>query len=255
MHLNWPKNYNLLTFKSLDSTNSEALRIAASGARGDFVILSSEQTSGRGQKWRRWVSIPSNLHASILLDSNVDPKRHPQLSFVVANAMYESIASLVKKHKLALDIKLKWPNDVLINGKKVAGILLESINLKDKNYVIIGFGVNVMKAPAKTGRAVTSLFDEGIKLQHSDEFLNIVISKFDKLYTQWRLDNNFIKTRKNWLRRAYNLNKLIIVDDGVRCVSGIFKEIDFDGAMRLQLASGQFCNLVAGEVLINEEAK
>ena len=253
--MNWLKNYNLLTFESLDSTNSEALRMAASGSIGDFIILSREQTGGRGQKGRKWVSIPSNLHASILLDSNVDPKRHPQLSFVIANAMYESIASLVTKYKLALDIKLKWPNDVLINGKKVAGILLESISFRCKNYVIIGFGVNVMKAPVKIGRAVTSLFDEGIKLKHSDEFLNIVMSKFDKLYTQWQLDNNFIKTRKSWLRRAYNLNKVIIVDDGVSRISGIFKEIDSDGSMRLQLASGQFCNLVAGEVLINEEAK
>jgi BirA family biotin operon repressor/biotin-[acetyl-CoA-carboxylase] ligase len=255
MHLNWFKNYNLLTFESLDSTNSEALRLASSGASGDFIILSREQTGGRGQRGSEWVSISTNLHASILLDSNSDPKRHPQLSFVIANAMYEAIAAFAAKYKLALDIKLKWPNDVLIGGKKVAGILLESINFKDKNYVVVGFGVNVMETPTKLGRPVTSLFAEGIKLQHSDEFLFMLINKFDKLYTQWKLENNFVKTRKNWLKRAYNLNKVITVDDGVRRISGIFKEIDLYGALRLQLASGQFYNLVAGEVLIDREAE
>ena len=255
MHLNWLENYNLLTFETIDSTNSEALLLASSGVSGDFVILSREQTGGRGQKGREWVSISGNLHASILLVSNADPKRHPQLSFVIANAMYESIATFAAKYKLALDIKLKWPNDVLIGGKKVAGILLESIKFKDKNYVVVGFGVNVMKAPTNIGRAVTSLFDEGIQFQHSDEFLFMLINKFDKLYKQWKLENNFVQTRKNWLKCAYNLRKVITVDDGASRISGIFKDIGFDGALRLQLASGQVHNVVAGEVLIDREGK
>ena len=255
MHLHWLENYNLLTFDTLDSTNSEALRLASAGVSEDFVILSREQTGGRGQRGRDWVSISGNLHASILLNSNADPKKHPQLSFIIANAMYESIATFAAKYKLALDIKLKWPNDVLISGKKVAGILLESINFKGKNYVVVGFGVNVMEAPINIGRTVTSLFDEGIELQHSDEFLFTLINKFDKLYKQWQLENNFVNTRKNWLKRAYNLNQVITVDDGVRRISGIFKEIDIYGALRLQLASGQFYNLVAGEVLTNMEGK
>ena len=253
MQLNWLKNYSLLTFETVDSTNSEALRLASSGASGNFIILSREQTGGRGQKGREWVSIAGNLHASILLDSKSDPKKHPQLSFVIANAMYESIAALAAKHKLSLNIELKWPNDVLINGKKVAGILLESISFERKNYVVVGFSVNIMEAPNALGRPVTSLLDEAIKFGHPDEFLNILMDKFDKLYKQWCVENNFVKTRKNWMRRAYNLNKVITVDDGVRRISGVFKEIDFNGAMRLKLASGQLYNLVTGEVLTDEE--
>ena len=79
------------------------------------------------------------------------------------------------------------------------------------------------------------------------------MAKFEKLYTQWKLDNNFIKTRKDWMRRAYNLNKVIIVDDGLRRISGVFKEIDFDGSMRLQLAGGQYCNVASGEVLFQDD--
>jgi len=255
MQLNWLKNYNLLKFETVDSTNSEALRLASSGVSGNFVILSQEQTGGRGQKGRQWVSISGNLHASILLDSNVDPKRHPQLSFVIANAMYDSVAKLAAKHKLSLNIELKWPNDVLIGGKKVAGILLESISFANKNYVVIGFGVNVMEAPISLDRPATSLFDEGIELDNPDEFLSILMSKFEKLHTRWCADNNFVKTRKDWMRRAYNLNKLIVVDDGVRRISGIFKGIDFNGTMQLELTGGQLCNLVAGEVLTGKEDK
>ena len=255
MQLNCLKNFNLLKLETVDSTNSEALRLASSGVSGNFVILSKGQTGGRGQKGRSWVSISGNLHASILLDSSVDPKRHPQFSFVIANAMYDSMAALAAKYKLSLNIGLKWPNDVLISGKKVAGILLESITFNNKNYVVAGFGVNVMEAPIFLDYPVTSLFDEGIELDNPDEFLNILMSNFEKLYTRWCVDNNFEKTRKDWMRRAYNLNKLITVDDGMRRISGIFRGINFDGMMQLELANGKFCNLVAGEVLTDKEDK
>jgi BirA family biotin operon repressor/biotin-[acetyl-CoA-carboxylase] ligase len=252
MQLDWFKGYNLIYFEEIDSTNSEALRIASSGTSGDSIILASNQTGGRGSKGRYWTSIPGNLHASILLESKVSLKKNSQLSFVIANAVFEAISYLAKLQNIKLDMKMKWPNDVLINEQKVAGILLESISIKEKNYVVIGFGINLMHAPVLDNKT-TCLTDLGIKINSTDEFLNVLMGKFEKLYQQWKLDNNFIKTRKNWLRRAYNLNKVITIDDGARRISGVFKEIDLDGAMRLQLASGQYCNIVAGEFLSQED--
>ncbi|MDC0865026.1 biotin--[acetyl-CoA-carboxylase] ligase [Rickettsiaceae bacterium] len=254
MQFAWLKDYNLLTFETIDSTNSEALHLANSGTSGDFVISSRKQTAGRGKKGRAWVSLEGNLHASILLDSKVDPKRHPQLSFVIANAMYDSIVETIRSSNgrskvSSSDITLKWPNDVLIKGKKLCGILLESIKVRDKNYVVIGFGVNIKASPRDLDYSTTSLNEEGINIEIPDEFLNILMNRFDKLYKQWIIDDNFLSIRENWMKRAYNLNKVVTVDDGVRRVSGIFKEIDFDGAMRIQLASGQICSLSAGDVL------
>ena len=249
MKLTWLKTYNLLIFETVDSTNSEALRLASSGASGDFVILAHSQTAGRGRRGQGWVSIIGNLNSSILLDSPVDPKRHPQLSFVAANAMYEAIATLAAKHNLNLNIELKWPNDVLIDGKKVAGILLEAISFAGKNYVVIGIGANVMASPI-IDRPVTCLSDQGIKLDNPDELLDILMNKFHDLYSQWQMDNSFVRTRNDWTSRAYNLNKNIAVDDGVQRISGIFKGIELDGSMRLQLISGEVINLVAGEVAI-----
>lgn len=250
MQFSWLEDYNLLIFETIDSTNSEALNLANSGTSGNFVVFSRKQTAGRGSKRKSWVSIEGNLHASILIETQVDPKKYPQLSFVIANAMYDSIAELAKSNKLdSVDIALKWPNDVLIKDKKVAGILLESINVKGKNYIVIGFGVNIKVAPTELDCPATCLSDEGIKIDNPDEFLNILMNKFNKLYKQWIIDDNFIATRKNWMKRAYNLNKVITVDDGVRRISGMFKEIDFDGSMRLQLASGQMCNISSGDII------
>ena len=252
MKLNWLKNYSILSFESLDSTNSEGLRLANSSARGDFLILGQEQTGGRGQRGREWVSLHGNLHASILLESRADPKSHPQLSFVIANAMYASLAELAAKHRLSMNIELKWPNDILINGKKVAGILLESISLANKISVVIGFGVNIRQAPSDLDRPATSLLNEGIILEKPDEFLNILMNRFDKLYARWRVEKSFTDTRKYWMRHAYNLNKQVTIDDGTRSVSGIFREIDLDGAMRLELPNGQFCTIYAGEIIMDE---
>lgn len=250
MKLDWLKRYNLLIFDVVDSTNSEALRLASSMPAGDFVIITREQTGGRGQKGNSWISVEENLHMSILLTSSANPKDHPQLSFLAANALYDSIKYLAKERGVNLDIKLKWPNDVLVGGRKVAGILLESISFDDKNYVVIGFGVNVMEAPKiDAGYKSTSLSDEGITLNHADEFMNILVNKFDKLYRQWYAHASFMKTRKDWLRRAYNLNKIITIDDGLHRVSGIFKEIDLDGAIVLQLNDGQFSTINSGTII------
>lgn len=179
----------------------------------------------------------------------MDFKRHPQLSFVIANAVFEALTSLIQEKKVNLDIKLKWPNDILINGKKVGGILLESISLFNKNYVVIGVGINIMEAPANVTFPATSLYDEGLVLENSDELLDLIMRKFDKLYKRWIADNNFIRTRRDWMRRAYNINKVITIDDGNSRVSGTFKEIDLDGSIRIQLAGGQLYNLAAGDVL------
>lgn len=251
MKLDWLRNYNLITFEEIDSTNSQALRMASSGASGDFIILSKIQTGGRGTKGRYWNSVAGNLYASILLESKFSPKKNSQLPFLIANAVYEAVKYFANKQNLQLNMKLKWPNDVLIDDKKLAGILIESISIKEKHYVIIGVGVNILYAP-KVDRKTVSLKGIGIEINNPEDFLNILMSKFETLYQQWKLENNFARTRKDWMRRAYNLNKVITIDDGTRRISGIFKDIGLDGAMRLQLESGQYCNVVSGELVKND---
>ncbi|PCJ24832.1 MAG: biotin--[acetyl-CoA-carboxylase] ligase [Rickettsiales bacterium] len=248
MTLNWLESYNLLTLDKIDSTSAEAQRLARSSAEEDYVIISKEQSAGKATKGREWDSKPGNLYSSILISSKLGLERIPELSFLVANAVYDAITSLAISQEVELDIKLKWPNDVLINGKKTAGILLESIFVKDRHYVMIGIGVNLLHAPNHLNCPVTSLFDEGVHPGGAREFLNSLMTNFHRLYSGWLSDNNFAKTRSDWMGRAYNLNKVITIDDGLRRTSGVFKEISFDGSMVMQLASGQFCSLASGEI-------
>jgi BirA family biotin operon repressor/biotin-[acetyl-CoA-carboxylase] ligase len=187
---------------------------------------------------------------SILLNNITgNPERNPQLSFVIANAMYESIKFLAQDKNSALDIKLKWPNDVLVNERKIGGILLESISFGKQTHIVIGLGVNITEAPITVSFPATSLYDQGIILNHPDEFLNVLMNKFEVLYNNWRKDNNFIKTRDEWMSRAYNINKVITIENNHRRFSGIFKGIGLDGSMLLELSSGEICKFTTGNVL------
>jgi BirA family transcriptional regulator, biotin operon repressor / biotin---[acetyl-CoA-carboxylase] ligase len=247
MKLDWIKKYNLVTFAEIDSTNSEALRIASKNLRGDFVILAKTQTGGRGTKGRSWSSFKGNLHMSILLQTDFALERNLQLPFLTANAVFEAISYFAKQENVAVNMKLKWPNDILIDNEKVAGILLEQINLNRKNYVVIGIGLNIDKFPEIEQNA-TCLRDHNIHCKDPETFLHVLMAKFDKLHTKWKTTDSFVEIRKDWMKRAYNLNKIIVINDGVRRISGIFKDIDSNGAMRLELANGDYCSIIAGDI-------
>lgn len=247
--LNWLNRYTLIVLEEIDSTNSEACRIAKSKVQGNYVILSKRQLSGRGTKKRKWCSLEGNVHTSILIQTHFDIKKNLQLPFLVANVVFETIYHFAKEHSIQLNIQLKWPNDVLINNKKVAGILLESLLTHNKSYIIIGIGVNIEEVP-NIDAAVTCTKEWGICIESPSYFLYILMTKFDTMYNQWIVDNNFVVTRQNWIRHAYNLNKPITVDDGCSKISGVFKDISLDGTLRLEVNSGEYCNIFAGEVLL-----
>lgn len=251
MYLPWLRSYNLLILDEIDSTNSEAVRLAKTGIAGNFVILASSQTMGRGRHGKHWYSEPGNLYVSLLLDKNIIVGKQPQLSFVTALAVYETIEYLAKKSKVKLDIKLKWPNDVLINSGKVAGILLESINLGQKNYLIIGLGINIKTNPQNIDQLSTNLTTEGgIAGENLIGVLNIFMHHFEQHFLDWQ-HQGFIKVRLNWLKRAYKLKELITIDDGSTRISGIFQDIDVTGAMMVRDNYGLVHTLSVGEVFFN----
>lgn len=238
----WLKNYDLLTFESVDSTNSEALRLAQKGLKNNMVIVANTQTAGRGRKGRVWISSSGNLNATILLKSKLPPSSYIQLPFLIANVVRDSIMSFSRDQRKDLKIELKWPNDIFIDGKKVAGILLESINLQGESKIIIGIGVNIEKVHESLQERASSLKDFGISLENPGEFLNILMNNFDEVYSEWLAHQDFVKIRKEWLKNAYNLGKVITIDDGKTRVSGVFKDIDSEGAIRLQLPNGEICS-------------
>lgn len=253
MKLEWLNDYNLLAFEEIDSTNSEALRIASFGAIDDLVVTAKTQTGGKGSKGRAWISMVGNLHASILLASDIDIKKHSQLCFLAANALQNTLCLIAKAQNIELDIKLKWPNDVFIGKKKLAGILVESISFNKRNYVVIGIGVNILCSPTDTIVHATSLLAEGIVIASTEHFLHLFMTSFNKLYKQWTQERNFIKTRQEWMKHALYLNEIVTIEDGNMRVSGIFKDIDLEGAIRLQRAQGEaLYNFRTGSLLLKE---
>lgn len=139
---NWPDGYGLKAFEELDSTNEEARRLAAAGEPGPLWLTTTRQTSGRGRRGRSWEMVEGNLAATLLIRPARDSREWPQLSFVAAIAAADMAAHFAPGSRIAV----KWPNDVLADGRKLAGILLESAG----DALAIGIGVNLKAHPMDT---------------------------------------------------------------------------------------------------------
>src|SRR3989304_3481056 len=136
-----------ITYETLGSTNAEALALARTGERGPLWITAATQTAGRGRRGNSWTSPPGNLYATPLIADPSAPEHAPQLSFVAALALHDAITECAAQ--LGPMLKVKWPNDLLIGGAKVAGILIEGES-EPAFAVAIGIGVNCAAHPAAT---------------------------------------------------------------------------------------------------------
>jgi len=244
MYLKWLQQYNLLVFEEIDSTNNEAKRLIKSGALDRLVIWSKQQTDGRGRYGRNWSSQEGNLYMSVLLPVQCSLAKAAQLSFVMGLSVYDVISGLAKKQKIKLDINLKWPNDILISGMKIGGILLESLPEEDTGWVVLGLGLNVENTPDVENS--TSLKDLGIK-GNVGHALGMVMNKFDYYHNLWTI-YGFSKIRQMWIKRAYKLGEVVTISDMKNRISGVFETIDKDGAMKIKLASGEKYSMSTGEI-------
>lgn len=240
--MSWKEKYKLLIFNEIDSTRLEAIRIAQTIPEQNYIILAKTQTNGRGRQGRTWQSILGNLHVNILLKHNIDLNYLPQLSFVIAIAVYKTISSLPSKSKN--NIKLKWPNDILINNKKISGIILETLNNNGNQYLSVGIGINIIDSPANIDQVTTNLVNENIEISDIEGLLNLLMTNIDKYFILWKTEG-FSKIRQFWLKRAYNINERIAVNYSSGKVTGIFTGIDYNGSMRILLDSGEVITLLA----------
>ena len=155
-----PEGYRLLRYDTIGSTNDAAKALARAGAAEGTLVWAGEQTAGRGRRGRGWVSPPGNLYLSLIMRPAVAPARAAQLGFVAALALAEGVGALCGP---ALEIRCKWPNDILVAGRKLAGILLES-EITDGDaidFVVIGTGTNLASQPSGVEYPATSLAEQG----------------------------------------------------------------------------------------------
>ena len=226
------------------STNVEIRERALAGETGPLWIAARRQTSGRGRRGRPWQSLEGNLFASGLYVIDRPPAQAAQLSFVAALAVAAVCdAALGDKART----RLKWPNDVLVDGRKVAGILLESGAAPAGGlWLAIGIGVNLCDAPDDVERPATSLEQAGARLDR-EAAMALLAQAFEQKFQLW-MQNGFGAVRDQWLTRAHGLGERCLVRLAQETLDGVFGDLGPDGALRLDLASGQHRYISAGEV-------
>jgi BirA family transcriptional regulator, biotin operon repressor / biotin---[acetyl-CoA-carboxylase] ligase len=240
-----PGGYRLRHYEAVGSSNDEAKALARAGAAGGTLVWADEQTAGRGRRGRAWASPPGNLYLSLLLRPDAPPTGIAQLSFVAALGLGDALGEVAGP---AFEWRCKWPNDLLVNGKKLAGILLESETSAGGrvDFVVIGIGVNLVSAPAGAEYPATSLAAEGIRGISPAMLLAAVVRHFDRWLGRWQ-ESGFALVRKAWLARAAGLGEPIRVRLERTTLTGRFVDLDGDGALVLDATDG--CRrIAAGEV-------
>jgi BirA family biotin operon repressor/biotin-[acetyl-CoA-carboxylase] ligase len=240
--------HRVLVHAQLDSTNSEALRLARAGERGPLWIVAREQSAGRGRRGRTWISAPGNLTASLLLTETLTPAVAATLGFAACLAVHEACVALAPGLRFAL----KWPNDVLADGGKVAGILLESETCGAGLALVAGFGINLAATPEGTEFPAASLAGLGHTVPAEAMFAALTDACTGFLET-WQSGQGFGEIRRLWLDRARGIGQPISVRIGGRVESGIFETLDEQGRLMLRTASGSVA-VSAGDVFFSDAA-
>lgn len=232
------KNFTIHQFDELESTNKTAFELANLRKIFDCeIILAKKQTAGKGRKNRNWSSAEGNLYFSLVLQPKISIEKISLISFVAAVALRLTTEEIFADKKNQPKISLKWPNDLLIDDKKCAGILLESkLNQKDCEFVILGIGVNTHSNPDNVIFPVTNLKKFNIEIT-PEKFLEKFLDQFEKIYKNF-LDYGFSGTRQLWLNNAYKLKEEISLKIDEEEISGIFEDLDEAGNLILQSSSG-----------------
>ncbi|RBP09106.1 BirA family biotin operon repressor/biotin-[acetyl-CoA-carboxylase] ligase [Roseiarcus fermentans] len=210
--------------ETVDSTNEEARRRAFAGDAGNLWIVAAAQTAGRGRRGRAWVSPTGNLHASALLIDPCPQARSPQLGFVAGVALAKAAEDVG-----AGSARLKWPNDLVVDGAKCAGMLLEAAALPDRRIAcVVGVGVNCAHAPEGVGYPTAAL--AGGAVAASDLFRRLA-ARFAEALDLWARGENFAAIRAAWLERAAGVGALVRIEDARGRREGAFLGLDADGRL------------------------
>ena len=217
---------------ALGSSNDRAMDCAVAGMDRHWVIV-DQQTGGRGRQGRVWESPPGNLYASLALVDPCAMALSPQLGFVAGLATQQALASLTP---FGARLRLKWPNDVLLDGAKLSGQLLEGRSQSGHLCVVIGIGINLRHHPDQTPYPATDLLQAGVELTPSS-VLHALCDEFSTLLGLWSQGLGFSAIRQRWLERAAYLERPIEVRTERGPLKGLFKGLDAEGRLLLQVAS------------------
>lgn len=240
MSTEWPAGYGKRILASTDSTNAEAARIAPE-LTGPEWILALEQTAARGRRGRGWVNPKGNFAATLVMHPAESADQVALRSFVTALALYDALVAATGQ---AQPFSLKWPNDVLLNGGKLAGILLESAGQGGRlTHFAIGIGVNLKEAPVPAQvedgalRPVSLLSETGASVS-PQEFLDLLAPAYARYEAQFTT-YGFEPIRTAWLDRAARLGEVVTAKTARDTVTGTFETVDATGNLVLSTAKSR----------------
>jgi BirA family biotin operon repressor/biotin-[acetyl-CoA-carboxylase] ligase len=248
-----PAAYRLVALDSVGSTNDEAKLLAAAGAEDGTLVWAREQTAGRGRQGRRFASPPGNLYCSLILRPSAPAIEAAQLGMVAAVALADLFARLLPR---ACEIGQKWPNDVLVNGRKVSGILLESsAQLPGRlEWLVLGLGINLVSHPEGTEFPAGNLRAEGASATVTPAaLLEGFCRQFLSRRLTWLLEG-WPEIRRDWLARAWRRGLPMRARIEGETLDGIFADLDAEGALLLDLAGGTRRRITAADVFALEHA-
>ena len=248
-----PPDWRVMHFESLDGTNAALKRIVEQ--EGDvhegLMVWADTQTAGRGRSGRAWVSPRGNVYVSIIVAAPDNLARSPDVGFVAAVAVRETILELPRHNAGEPKASCKWPNDVLIDGEKVCGILPEMVSDDSKrNWIVLGIGINLNAVeldPSAYPPTALSVHHIDTTVEH---VLTVLTRSLHKWLHQWRTDG-FPAIRAAWMECGPEVGSNVAVGLPEGAVSGAFMGLDDDGAMLLETRKGQR-RILAGDVLFGD---
>lgn len=241
----------IVYFEETDSTNEVAKRLAREGAEEGTLVVAEAQTKGKGRLGRQWLSpAGEGLYFTLILRPPFPPQRAPQMTLIAAVAVARALSEAT-----GLEVKIKWPNDILVNGRKVAGILTEMVADMDRiHYLVVGIGININQEkeafPSEVAEIATSLRAE---LGYSLSRLPVLVkclSELERVYEVW-LKEGFGPLLAEWKRFSHTLGQWVRVNVGEEIVEGKALEIEEDGSLLIQQKDGSFYRVIAGDVLFS----
>lgn len=227
------------------STNIECLERARAGDAGNLWVTARRQTGGRARRGRSWVSEPGNLYTSLLLIDPAPVDKLSSLPLAVSLAVYDAVKFVLPNDAV---VKIKWPNDVLIGGRKTCGILLEGERLNDGRYaLVIGCGINVAHKPEQALYPVTSLNEAGALVSPDILFAHFYQS-MARVLARWNRAQGTAAIVADWREVAAGIGTQITVNLPDRSLQGLFAGIDDYGMLQLDLGGGEIQSIAAGDV-------
>lgn len=243
----------ILRLDTVDSTNSYCRRLAEQGARGGLLVVAGEQTGGRGRHGRRWDSPPGNFYGSLLLRPEMRLADAASLSLVIGLAALEAVEAVAGRR---LPIVVKWPNDLLLRQRKLAGILLEGAADDDGGclWLVAGLGVNLTSHPAAPDYPSIALADEIGDGVAADAFVGAYVEALSRHLPLWRA-KGFVPFRDSWLGRAAGLGRPVSLRVGEVAHRGVLADLSPDGSILIESPLGCLQSFNAGELFFADAAE